>query len=96
MRNIYIWRLFCKKFDNFELFITTVKNIPIFEELKEKIKKEIDNAKYIFKESFITQKSLRNYKKLSEQIDDIYINNKKDIKLDYNEINKNFDYIIQF
>ena len=91
MRNIYIWRLFCKKFDNFELFITTVKNIPIFEELKEKIKKEIDNAKYIFKESFITQKSLRNYKKLSEQIDDIYFNNKKDIKLDYNEINNNFD-----
>ena len=91
MRNIYIWRLFCKKYENFEQFINSVQNLPIFEELKEKLKKEIDNAKYIFKESFITQSSLPKYKKLSLQIEDKFIKNQKDIKIDYNEINDNFD-----
>ena len=91
MRNIYIWRLFCKKYDNFDLFINSVKDIPIFQELREKLKKELDETKYIFKESFITSKSLQNYKNISMEIVDKYIDNKNDAKLDFKIINDNFD-----
>ena len=60
MRNIYIWRLYCKKFDNFEQFINhKFKNSPIIDKLCEIIKKENQDAKYIFKESFITQKNIQ-------------------------------------
>ena len=91
MRNIYIWRLFCKKYDNFDLFINSVKDIPIFQELREKLKKEIDETQYIFKESFITSKSLQNYKNISMDIVDKYIDKKDDVKLDFKIINDNFD-----
>ena len=91
IRNIYIWRLYCKKFDNFELFITSVKDIPIFNDLKEKLQKEIDDTKYIFKESFISPKGIQNYKDLSMIIENKYIKNVKDVNLDFKQVNDNFD-----
>ena len=98
LRNIYIWRLFYKKYENFEKFINNniVKKIPIFNDLKEKIKKEQDNAKYIFKESFITPNTLEIYKKLSIQINDKFIKNVNNIELNYDEINNNFDAYYSF
>ena len=95
MRNIYIWRLYCKKFENFEQFENfkfDTKNIPIYKELAEKLKKEKDNmAKYIFKESFITPSMLPNYKKLALDIDNKYDKNIEQVQLNYDEINNNFD-----
>ena len=91
MRNIYIWRLFCKKYENFEKFINNPIKTPILNELKDKLRKEKDNAKYIFKESFITPKIIPYYKKLSLDIVDKYIKNQKGIELNYDEINNNFD-----
>ena len=91
MRNIYIWRLFCKKYDNFDLFINSVRDIPIFQELKEKLKKEMDDTKYIFKESFITSENMKNYKDLSMAIENKYINKKDGIKIESKIINDNFD-----
>ena len=96
MRNIYIWRLFCKKYENFEKFINNNINTPIFNELKEKLKKEQDNTKYIFKESFITPNVLDIYKKFSLQIDDKFIKNVNEIELNYEEINNNFDVYYSF
>ena len=91
MRNIYIWRLFCKKCDNFEKFLTLERNIPILKEFEERFKKENTSVKYIFKESFITPNILQNYKKLSLDIENKYIKNQRDINLNYDEINGNFD-----
>ena len=50
MRNIYILRLFFKKYENFDKFINNKINTPIFNELKEEIKKKQEIVKYIFKE----------------------------------------------
>ena len=94
MRNIYIWRLYCKKFENFEKFINfefAQRNIPIIDELSEKIKKENEGAKYIFKESFITEKSFQKYKQMSLDIDNKYIKEQKEIQINYDEVNNNFD-----
>ena len=99
LRNIYIWRLYYKNFENFDQFKEFEfhkKNIPIYEELKEKIKSdEIKNSNnYIFKESFITQKSKKYYDKLISGITDketgkIIIEDKFDFN--FEEINNNFD-----
>ena len=95
MRNIYIWRLYCKKFENFEQFENfkfDTKNIPIYKELAEQLKKEKDNmVKYIFKESFITPSMLPNYKKLALDIDNKFDKNIEEVQLNYDEINNNFD-----
>ena len=93
MRNIYILRLYCQKFPNFEKFINfdfNKKKIPIYKELSEELEKEnienkdANNKNYIFKNSFITLKSFSNYKKIEFDIDN---NN----KLNSEEINNNFD-----
>lgn len=68
MRNIYIWRLYFKKFENFEQFQDfnfEAKNVTIFNELLNKLvaEKEDNKSKYIFKESFITKECFENYKK---------------------------------
>ena len=92
MRNIYIWRLYCKKFDNFEQFINhKFKNSPIIDKLCEIIKKENQDAKYIFKESFITQKNIQNYHNLCFEIENKFIKNRKEIELKFDDINNNFD-----
>ena len=88
MRNIYIWRLYCKKFENFEQFKNfefEKKNIPIYKELLDELEKEKDDNKYIFKESFISPKNFENYKKMALEFE------QKDIKFNNEEINKNFD-----
>ena len=94
MRNIYILRLFFKKYDNFQKFINNNNiNNSIFTDFKNKLKKQKVKVKneYIFKESFITSNALEIYKKLSLQIDDKFIKNINNIELEYDEINNNFD-----
>jgi len=61
MRNIYIWRIYYKKFENFDQFKSFEfhkKNIPIYKELEDKIilEEKKKNNNYIFKESFISKK----------------------------------------
>ena len=86
---IYIWRKYCKKFENFDKFEDfdfSKKQIPmqkkIFQILEEE-KKIGSSSNYIFKESFIP---LNNYKQ--------YFNiatNSSQSNLNFEEINKNFD-----
>ena len=86
MRNIYIWRLYCKKFENFEQFVNfdlKSKKIAIYEELEDKLQKEKDKPKYIFKNSLINPNVLETYKKLALDYD------KED--LDYKTCNDKFD-----
>ena len=89
MRNIYFWRLYRKKFDNIEQFINFdfhQKDIQILNELIDELRKEKEKDEYIFKESFISPKGLKNYKKIG------VIFGKEDYsKFNYKEINNNFD-----
>ena len=96
MRNIYILRLFFKKYENFDKFINNKINTPIFNELKEEIKKKQEIVKYIFKESFITPNNLQIYKKFSIFLDNDFIKNIDNIRLNYCEINNNFDAYYSF
>ena len=97
MRNIYIWRIYYKKFENFEKFQNydfEKKNIPIYKELinllnSEKKKKNIN---YIFNQSFITIKSLENYQKISPQIHLFLEQNENTINFNFDDINQNFDF----
>ena len=87
MRNIYIWRLYCKKFENFEQFKNfdlKSKNISIYEDLQKKLQEEKDKPKYTFKNSFINPYVIAEYKKLAIDYD-------KGIKIDFNEYNNKFD-----
>ena len=87
MRNIYFWRLYCKKFENFEQFQGfnfADRDVAIYKELQEVLEKEKNNAKYIFKESFITSNPGEKYKKLAFDLEQ---NN----ELKFDEINENFD-----
>ena len=80
MRNIYIWRVYCKEFENFDQFINYKfgeKNIPIYKELEEKLKEEED-IPYIFKNCFISPKNIQNYRKM-----DIKALNNDIIKTDF-------------
>ncbi len=91
MLNIYIWRLYSKKFENFEQFKNfnfSIKNIPFLKDLIEKINKKKENNKYIFKNAFITPSSdYKNYRKISLEID----KDKEDFVLNYDDINNNLD-----
>ena len=96
MRNIYIWRIYCKKFQNFEQFENfdfDSKNIPIYKELMEILKKEKQNSNsnYIFKDSFISNRSLENYNKMLSVIETNFKDSKKEIEFSHEEINSNFD-----
>ena len=65
VRNLYFWRLYCKKFENFEQFQGfnfADRDVAIFKELLEQLEKEKNNAKYIFKESFIVSNPGEKYK----------------------------------
>ena len=87
VRNLYFWRLYCKKFENFEQFQGfnfANKEVVIYKELKEALEKEKNNAKYIFKESFITLNPGEKYKNLVFDFE-----RKNDVKFD--DINNNFD-----
>jgi len=87
VRNIYFWRLYCKKFENFEQFQSfnfIEKDVAIFKELKDTLEQEKNNAKYIFKESFIIPNPGEIYKSLT-------MNYEQDGEINFDEINNNFD-----
>ena len=82
MRNLYIWRLYCKKFENFDQFENfnfEAKKITIYKELLLKMQEEKNKVKYIFNNCFITPNNLEKY----SQID------LKEIK--FEQYNDNFD-----
>ena len=92
MRNLYIWRLYCRKFENFDQFENfdfSRKKINIYKELAGILQKERDKAKYIFKNSLISPNTLKSYITLNT-------NYKKGIKINYNEFNNNFDLLYSF
>ena len=85
VRNIYIWRVYCKHFQNFEQFKNhEFKSLPNITDLQKLMVKHSDNMKYIFKEFFITQKISPDYKKMISEFDDLNT-------LDYEKINEEFD-----
>ena len=85
MRNIYIWRVYCKKFQNFEQFKNNeFKNLPNIQEFQNLILKDKENSKYIFKENFVTPKCSPNYSKIISEFENLKAMN-------FDNINKNFD-----
>ena len=95
IRNIYIWKLYYTKFENFEQFIKfdfSNRNIPIERELREKLKEEGQNnyAGYIFKESFVSEKWINYYKTILTKIEN-YLNKGNKLQLNFKDINNNFD-----
>ena len=85
IRNIYIWRVYCKHFQNFEKFKNNkFKDLPNIQELNDLISKDNENAKYIFKENFITPKCSPNYLKMVTEFENINT-------LNFDNINQNFD-----
>ena len=97
MRNIYIWRLYSRKFENFDKFKNFEfhkKNIPIYKELEDIIKleeKQEEIGNYIFKESFITKNNNNYYKKILPTFKKFLTKNENNIDLNFGEINDNFD-----
>jgi hypothetical protein len=92
MRNLYIWRLYCKKFENFDQFENfnfENKRITIYKELVPKLQEEKNKPKYIFKNCFITPNNFKNYKKFVSDME-------QKIKINYDEINNNFDLFYSF
>ena len=94
MRNIYIFRLYCKRFENFDQFKNfdfKQKNIPIYEDLLKKLNEEENEKKnYIFKNSFNNPNKFEIYKKFIKLID--FLNDEDDkIKKNCIKINENFD-----
>ena len=96
MRNIYIWRVYYNKFENFDQFQNFNfgnKNMIIFKELSSKLMDDMkEKTKNIFNYIFITSKCFINYKNISPEIDFFLSQNKENINLDFENINQNFDY----
>ena len=90
---IYILRLYCKKFENFELFQSFNLEERNFNICSKILKKSKDNdIKYIFRESFIANKKYIDiYKKLSIEINKFIINETINESI-LTEINQNFDF----
>jgi hypothetical protein len=89
---IYIWRLYSKKFENFEEFKSfnfTPKNIPIYKELSDELKEA--NDKCAFKENFIANKSFENFIQNYFKMLFFIQYEENDIELNIDEINSNFD-----
>ena len=77
MRNIYIARLYYKKFPDFETFLNydfKTKNVPAIDDISERIGKESINEGYVFNESFITPKIYQNYKSIIQNIENENLN----------------------
>ena len=89
MINIYILRLFCKNYPNFDKFIKGdlySQNIKLDNDLAGKLRETQENNKknnYIFEHSFISIKNFENYNNFVFNIENGNIN--------MNDINKNFD-----
>ena len=95
MRNIYIFRLYFQKFDNFKQFANfefNTKNIPIYQDIAEILRKEAnESCDYIFKESFINFKNIEKYKEFLQPITLYLLDKEHKINLNFEEINDNFD-----
>ena len=94
MRNIYIWRLYNKKFENFDQFKNfefPKRNIPIYKELADKLKSEEGQKNYIFKESLISKKYSKYYKKLLPEMEEYLIKPENKIEINFKDVNDNFD-----
>jgi hypothetical protein len=89
MINIYILRLYCRKYENFDKFISNnlqEQNIKIHYTLEDSIrelKKNEGNQNYIFKESFISSENFADYENFLFNLP------KNDFNIE--NINKNFD-----
>ena len=95
MRNIYIFRLYFKKFDNFEQFKNfdfSIKNIPMYQDIADILRKEGSEAvDYIFKECFININNFEKYKDFVQPINLYLLDKDNKIDLNFDEINNNFD-----
>ena len=95
MRNIYIFRLYFQKFDNFEKFKEfdfSAKNIPIYQDIADLLRAEDKNAvDYIFKDSFISMNNYEQYKSFLQPVTLFLLDKENNINLNVDEINKNFD-----
>ena len=95
MRNIYIFRVYFQKFDNFEQFKNfefNTKNIPIYQEIADILRKEEgEGGEYIFKDSFINFKNIEKYKDFLQPITLFLLDKEHKINLNYEDINNNFD-----
>ena len=94
---LYIWRKYCKKFENFDKFESfdfSKKSLPMQKEIFKKLDHEklVNNTNYIFKESFIP---LNNYKAYTE-ICSSFSAESLQTNINYIEINKNFDIFYSF
>ena len=92
VRNIYLWRIYLKNFENFELFQNLnyrKYKIPIFKELLDKIEEENNknNNRYIFGESFIFKNDFEEFKKMQIEIE----SNNNNFIFNFEKINQNFD-----
>jgi hypothetical protein len=89
---IYIWKKYCKKFENFHIFENfdfSRKKIPLQKEIFHKIneEKKLYSSNYIFKESFIP---INGYNLYTEICSDFTTDPNKS-NFNFEEINKNFD-----
>ena len=95
MRNIYIFRLYFQKFNNFEqfkIFDFTTRNIPIYQDIADILRVEEKNvADYIFKDSFININTYEQYKKFLQPITLFLLEQENNLNLNYDEVNNNFD-----
>ena len=91
VRNIYLFRVYLRKFENFDMFLNfkyKSYKFPIFKELLDKLEdKNNNNNQYIFTESFICYNNFEEFKKNEINIS---INN-KNFEFNFDLINNNFD-----
>ena len=93
MRNIYIWRLYFKKFENFDQFQNfdfPQKNMPIYKELSEILQKEAEGQKnYVFQNSLISQKYNDFIQKMI--MGELILSPENNLEINFEEVNNNFD-----
>ena len=93
VRNIYLWRVYLNKFENFEQFLNLnykKYKIPIIKELIDKLEEEKNNNQYIFKESFIFISNFDKFKKIQIELE----SNNKNFAFNFDEISHNFDFFL--
>ena len=89
---IYIWKKYCKKFQNFHIFENfefSRKKIPLHKEIFHKIneEKKLCSSNYIFKESFIPLSGFNIYTEICSD----FTRDTSKSNFNFEEINKNFD-----
>jgi len=96
MRNIYIWRLYFKKFENFDkfrVFPFPEKNIPIYKELSDILQKEEEQGQpnYIFLNNFISLKNNDYFQNFNVQFSEFAGSDKNIFNINFEEVNICFD-----